>query len=101
MRQFKQSHKVARKTWNLPESFPNHVVVNAYVHAVVEKSKDKCALQESSVSALLCATALPRILMAVPCPSYRASQAWLQLLGSAIGPPACLPELSARLCQSA
>lgn len=42
-RKFKQSHKAARKTWALPDSFPNHVVVNAYVSPTVDTSREKCA----------------------------------------------------------
>ena len=50
-RRFKQAHKAARRQWALPESFPNHVVVNAYIRAKVDASRDKYAFWSLCVAA--------------------------------------------------
>ncbi|GMH40145.1 hypothetical protein BSKO_08049 [Bryopsis sp. KO-2023] len=41
LRKFKITHRAARKNWELPESFPNPAVVEAYITPKVDGSKEK------------------------------------------------------------
>ena len=41
MQRFKKAHKGARKSWNMPDSFPNHVVIAEYMSPTVDTARDR------------------------------------------------------------
>ena len=44
MQRFKKAHKGARKSWNIPDSFPNHVVIAEYMSPTVDTARDRWVL---------------------------------------------------------
>ena len=41
MQRFKKGHKNARKSWTLPDTFPNHVVIAEYMSPLVDTARDR------------------------------------------------------------
>lgn len=41
LRDFKLRHRGVRKNWDVPDSFPNSAIVEAYMHPQIDSSKEK------------------------------------------------------------